>query len=257
MRRRGKGEGTAYEYKPGKWTAQVSLGCDGEGKCKRKTVYGKSQAEVLSKERQIHQQLADGTYGDTDLTVKAYLERWLKEKARTVKPLTTQLYRYNVEKYVAPRLGRVQLTKLTPLQVQSAISDIADKAGTRTANQARTVLFQAMKQAVKWQLVPRNVVEAVDKLKDIPQEMQLWTFEEAAHFLASIQSHRLYALFYLAMSTGMRRGELLGLRWQDVQEGSITICPCGWQSRYQHAQDGKGIQARSDQPGCNGSFRSS
>ncbi len=147
VRRRGKGEGTAYEYKPGKWTAQVSLGYDGEGKRKRRTMYGKTQAEVMAKVRQIHQQLADGTYSDTDLTVKAYLERWLKEKARTVKPRTAELYKEQAERYVYPRIGNIRLVKLTPLQVQTVVSELAEEIGVSTANKVRTLLFQAMKQA--------------------------------------------------------------------------------------------------------------
>jgi integrase len=86
----------------------------------------------------------------------------------------------------------------------------------------------------------------VDKLKEPHKEMQLWTPKEAAHFLDAIQGHRLYALFYLAMSTGMRRGELLGLRWQDVQEGSLTIkqtlVPVGGKAVISTPKTAKGIR---------------
>jgi integrase len=223
IHRRGKGEGTVSQRKDGTWEGKISLGYDGDGKRRRKTVYGKTQAEVLEKLRQLRQQLSDGVYSDTDKTVRIYLEQWLKEKARTVKPRTAELYREQAERYVYPRIGRVLLVKLTPLQVQNVVGELAEEVGVSTANKVRTLLFQAMKQAVRWQLVPRNVVEAVDKLKEIPKEPQRWTIKEAARFLDSIQGHRLYALFYLAMSTGMRRSELLGLRWCDVQEGAVSV----------------------------------
>lgn len=206
-----------------RWEARVTVGYTDEGKQRRKTVYGNSQAEALERLEKIRGQLAAGTYADTDKTVKAYLADWLREKARTVKPRTAELYREQAERYVYPRIGSVKLAKLTPLQVQAVVGELAEEIGVSTANKVRTLLFQAMKQAVKWELVPRNVVEAVDKLKEPHKEVKTWTLKEAAHFLDTIQGHRLYAAFYLGMSTGMRRGELLGLRWQDVQAGAVNI----------------------------------
>ena len=152
-----------------------------------------------------------------------YLQQWLEDKKRTVKPRSAEFYRYNIEKYVTPRLGNVRLDKLTPLQVQAMMSDVADNAGTSTANKCRTTLNAALSQAVKWQLIHRNPVNAVDKFKETKREMTLWTPAQTAHFVKVASTHRLYALFYLAISTGMRRGELLGLRWQDVTPSAVTI----------------------------------
>lgn len=124
-----------------------------------------------------------------------------------------------------PQIGGVQLGKLTPLQIQTMGSDIAGLSGARTANMCRTILFSALKQALHWGLIPRNPVEGVDRMKEHRQEMNPWTSAEAVTFLDAARSHRLYPFFYLAMSTGMRRGELLGLCWQDVKvkAGSLHI----------------------------------
>lgn len=222
-RKRAHGEGTISKRPDGTWEAKVSLGYDADGKRRRKTVYGKTQKEVRAKLDEIKQQLANGTFSDVKLTVKSYLGQWLTEKARQVKPRTAEAYRYNVGKYIVPRIGGVQLAKLTPLQIQTMTSEIADASGARTANMCRTILYSALKQALRWGIIPRNPVEGVDRVKEHTQDMTLWTAAEAVTFLDAARSHRLYPLFYLAMSTGMRRGELLGLRWQDVKPGALHI----------------------------------
>ncbi len=212
-----------FERSNGTWAGEVTTGYDENGKQKRKTVYGKTQAEALAKLGEVKQQLATGTFTDTKLTVKAYLEQWLTHKEAQVKPRTAELYRHVSEYHIMPRIGRRRLDKLTPLDVQGMVAGVAANGSIRTANQCRTVLFSALKQAIRWQLLARNPVEAVDALKETPREMTLWTPEEVVRFLDTARAHRLYPLFYLALSTGKRRGELLGLRWQDVNGSIISI----------------------------------
>lgn len=221
--RRGRGEGTVFERANGTWAGEVTTGYDEEGKQKRKTVYGKTQAEALAKVAEIKQRLVNGTFSDTKLTVKEYLKTWLEEKERQVKARTAHDYRYNLEKYIYPKIGQVKLDKLTPLQVQRFLSEIADAVSPDRANKCRRELLGAFKQAVRWGLIPRNPVDAVAPLKHERREMVLWTGIQAAAFLDTARAHRLYALFYLAMSTGLRSGELLGLRWQDIQGDRLII----------------------------------
>lgn len=207
----------------GRWRADVSLGYDANGKRKRKPVYGRTQKEVRQKLDELKQQLAQGTLSDKKLTVKEYLERWLTEKARQVKPRTMEIYTHCVNAHIVPRIGRLQLAKLTPMNVQTMVGSIADEVGVSSANKSRTVLFSAMRQALRWQLVIHNPVEAVDTLKERKREMVLWTAQEAVRFLETAQAHRLYALFYLAMTTGLRRGELLGLMWSDIRGDMLNV----------------------------------
>ena len=122
------------------------------------------------------------------------------------------LYQEQAERYVIPKIGRVKLDKLTPLNLQQMVSELADEIGAPTANKARTLMFAALKQAVQWQLIARNPCEAVAKLKETRQEMILWTPAETVQFLEAARNHRLYAAFYVAVFAGLRRGELLGLR---------------------------------------------
>jgi integrase len=220
--RRGRGEGSVFQRADGTWTGEVTTGYNENGKQKRKTVYGKTQAEALAKIAAVKQQLTSGTFTDTKLTVKAYLEQWLEEKERHVKPTTHEVYEY-AGRCLYPHIGSVRLDKLTPLQIQTAFNNIADSNGRAAANKCRRVLLGAYKQAVKWQLVTRNPVEAVSPLKEVRREQTLWTPEEAARFLAMVRPHRLNALFYLGMATGLRRGELLGLRWEDIKGNTLYI----------------------------------
>ncbi|MBI3961113.1 MAG: hypothetical protein HY335_00035, partial [Deinococcus sp.] len=164
-KKRGNGEGTLFRRQDGTWQGAVSLGYDGDGKRKRRTVYGKTQAGVRAKLDELKQQVASGMFSETRLTVRVHLDHWLAEKARQVKPRTVECYGHCIRAHIAPRLGRVSLTKLTPMHVQTMLGELADGVGGRTANLCRSLLFSAMKQAVRWQLISRNPVEAVDPLK--------------------------------------------------------------------------------------------
>lgn len=98
-----------------------------------------------------------------------------------------------------------------------------ERKGISTANKCRVVLHHALKQAVRYRLISVNPVNAVDRLKENKRDLKLWTPEEAERFLDVAMAYRLYALFYLAMAAGLRRGELLGLRWQDITPTAISV----------------------------------
>jgi hypothetical protein len=237
-RRARNGQGSIYEATyTDKRTGQTLTRWQGQvvipqelGPAKRKTVYGQSYAEVKSKMAALQRQVAEGTAANTAQTVEGYLANWLRTVERTIQPTTLEQYRLCVHNHLVPRIGAKRLDKLTPLQVQRLISEVADaiaakgqSKGVSTANRCRRVLYMALKQAVRWQLLARNPVEAVNALPETPRDMKLWEPAEAARFLAAAQAHRLYAAFYLAMSTGLRRGELLGLRWCDIDGHRLHI----------------------------------
>lgn len=143
--RRGRGEGTVSERPDGTWTGQVTTGYDENGKQKRKTVYGKTQAEALAKLAEVKQRLANGTYSDTKLTVESYLEQWLKEKERTLKPSMLEQYTSCIGRSIMPHVGKIKLDKLTPMQVQALVNEIHDTSGAARAAKCRTVLFMDAK----------------------------------------------------------------------------------------------------------------
>ena len=218
-RRRDKGDGSVWETKYG-WQAALTVGYDENGKQKRRVVSGKTKAEVRKKLDALKQQLGNGTLPIDDLTLSAFLERWLTEKKRQVKPRTIESYQETIDRYIKPKLGRTKLSKLTPLRIQAALGEVADEVSAHTSNYTRSVLSIALNQAVKWNLLTSNPAKAVDRVRQEKREMTLWTPEEIVRFLEHAKEHRLYALFYLAITSGLRIGELLGLRWADLK-GSV------------------------------------
>ena len=132
--RRGRGEGTVSERPDGTWTGQVTTGYDENGKQKRKTVYGKTQAEALAKLAEVKQRLLSGTLSDTKLTMKEYLELWLGHKQLEVKPRSHAYYAKYVALYIVPHLGSKKLDKLTTPNVRRALLEVKDKVSIDAAN---------------------------------------------------------------------------------------------------------------------------
>lgn len=217
--KRANGEGSICRRSNGKgWVGSLTLGHDQNGKQLRKYVSGDTQAEVrekldaLKRDRERGQAPTDGK-----LTVAEVMERWLTFKSRDVRQTTYADYQTHVRQFLKPRLGQVKLDKLTPLQVEDMVVGVLD-SGQSPARAIRClkVLKMALSQAVDWGLTSRNAAERVKPPKAVKREMQVWTPEQVQRFLKAAEGHRYYALFYTAIATGMRRGELMALEWADV-----------------------------------------
>ena len=254
MPKRASGEGTLSRRKDkaGKtigWRAAVTVGHHEDGSQDRRWVSGKTQAEVQDKLRALQADMHTGMVADTEgLTVADFMARWTEHKERDgVKPNTVQSYRDTVKRYILPHIGKVKLEKLRPLDVEHLLSKLS-KAGKSAAMSAYTlrVLKMALRQAVRWQMLPRNVAEAVRPPKVERPEMHVWTADQVAAFLDVTQAHRMHAAFYLALMTGMRRGEVLGLKWADLDfaRSRLTVktqpCRSAWRRDAGQAARGQG-----------------
>jgi len=137
---------------------------------------------------------------------------------------TFDRYETAVRVHIKPALGRLKLKKLTPAHVQTLYQDKLD-AGFAPASviKLHVVLHKALSQAVAWHMVPRNVAEVVKAPRPTPKEMRPLSAEETRHLLEAARGDRLEALYVLAVTTGMRQGELLALKWQDVDLENATI----------------------------------
>ncbi len=222
--RRGKGEGSVFEQANGTWRGKVTVGYSEDGKQRFRWVSGKTQAEVLAKVAELKQQLVTGTLADTTLTVGKYLTLWLGHKQHEVKPRTHEYYEKYAKLYLRPHIGGVKLAKLTTADVRRTLLAAKEKVSADCANKTRAVLLRAMKQAVRDGLVPRNPVESVAPFKvQATKKDPAWEAAETLRFLDTARPHRLFAAFYLALTTGLRHGEVLGLRWQDVEGDTLHV----------------------------------
>jgi len=227
----GNGEGSIYKYKNKKGEVIGYRGAytvhTAEGP-KRRYVSGKTRDDVRVKLTKAMADRDDGLFSDDEnITIGEYLDRWLSDCVRgSVRESTFDRDSYLVRVHIKPALGRIKLSKLSPVQVQGFYRDRLDAGlSTSTVNKVHTVLHKALSQAELWCLIPHNPTEAVKAPSPASQEMRPLSPEEAGRLLKAACSDRFEALYVLAVTTGMRRGELLGLKWSDVdlKGGAVSI----------------------------------
>jgi integrase len=151
--------------------------------------------------------------------VGEFLNQWLEESVKpSARPRTLESYSFLVKKHLTPALGRFPLVKLSPIDVQRLInSKIATgKLSARTVRYMHAVLRSALNRAVEWHLIKRNVALRVRLPRAAKPKIRPLTCEEAKYLLEAVTGSRLEALYSVALSLGLREGEILGLRWEDV-----------------------------------------
>ncbi len=217
MGRRGNGEGTITRRKDGRWEARYYV--QTVNGVKRKVLYGKTRAEVSDKLVKAQSDRIDGiAYDDENMTLGEYIEAWFKGSVfGSVRQSTYDRDTNLVNNHIKPILGGVKLKKLNAAQVQSFYRNRLDAGlSSSTVHKMHDILRRGLTQAVGWHLVPRNVADTVKPPRPAPKEMQALSNAEARRLLEAAGEDRLEALYILAIHTGMRQGELLALRWQDV-----------------------------------------
>jgi integrase len=215
--RRGNGEGSISRRKDGRWEAKYTAHtADGP---KRRTLYGKTRKEVADKLARALADRASGYTFDTEnMTVGEYLDRWLNDSDKgSVRTSTYERHEQIVRLHLNPAIGRVKLSKLTPAHVQGLYRDKLDSGlSPATVQKIHAVLHKALAQALKWNMIPRNATDAVKAPRPAPEEMYPLSPEEASKLMEAAHGDKLEALYILAVQTGMRQGELLALKWEDV-----------------------------------------
>lgn len=241
MGKRGNGEGSISCRNGGGWMGQYVVHT-AEGR-KRRTVYGRTRSEVAKKLARALSQREDGLVFDAgNLKLGEYLERWLKDSVEgNVRSRTHANYQLQVRRHIVPALGSIKLKALSPAHVQGLYRQKLDSGlSPASVRYIHAVLHRALKQALRWGLVPSNVSEAVDLPKLVNAEVDALLPKEARAFLEAARGDRFEALYVVAVTTGMRRGELLGLRWPDVTlDGTATLRVA---RQLQRIRDGSGLQ---------------
>ena len=216
MPRRRAGDPKPFEYKPGRWRLDVQLGRGSRAHRARVSLYGSSSDEVLeAKDDHLRRHRLGLGPIDESLTVADYLLAW-SDGLTGLRPRTVESYRGTVDRHLIPTLGTLSLVRLRAADIRRAVREIGERTGIRTAAYAVTVLRLALGVAVRDRILERN--EAIDVRRprsDAPEREPLRA-DGIRALLAGVAGDRLEALYVVALTTGLRRGELLGLRWRDV-----------------------------------------
>lgn len=217
-RRRPRGEGSIYETKSGGWRAAIVVPDPDSGKTVRRVVRGRDFDEVKERLRRLREDVEHGAVEPGRArTVAAYAATWTPALRQRVRPSTWRSHEQYLRLYVLPAIGAAKLRTLTPTAVERMTAGmIARGLSPTTAKGARTTLRMMLRDAERDGLVVRNVAALARPPRTERHELQVLTVAETRRFLEGTADDDLGPLFALAAMTGMRQGEVLGLRWADV-----------------------------------------
>jgi len=216
----------------GTWAYRLDLGVDAAGARQQKQVSGfptkRAAQAALNEALAGHQR---GAYvAPSRETVAEFLTMWVDGVKTELAPSGWTNYRNVIHVYVIPRIGRTRLVHLTPPKLKMLYAELLSTGrrdgsalSPRTVQLTHKILHRALSDAVKWRLIQSNPADAVRAPKGTRREMTVWTVEEASAFLNATAGDRLYALWLVALYVGLRRGELAGLRWKDVDLAGSTL----------------------------------
>jgi len=224
-RRRINGDGSVYKRQDGYW-AGAFYARTTAGRRKRIVVYGKTLQEARDKLLKAMQQARAGIpVPDQAWRLDLYLEYWLENIVkRNRRPATYNLYEMTVRLYLIPGLGNRRLTSLSVPVVQDFLNQRLEKGDSvRKVQVMRTVLSAALTRAVREELLVRNVARLAELPESKPATIHPWSASEARQFLAAAKDDSLHAAFVVLIFYGLRRGEALGLRWEDIDFDAGTI----------------------------------
>jgi len=225
MVKKANGEGSITQMENGRWRVRVMI--DG----KRHSAYTATRKEAQAKYREFHGNADRGLLPSPEkLTLDRHLERWLADVVQpSVRPRTHKGYSDVARLHLLPTLGKVKLTQLQPNQVQQLYGQLtASGLAPKSVRNVHAVLRRALNQAVDWNLVPRNVATLAKPPRVARKEVEVLSPAEVRILLAAARGDRWEALIATALATGMRQGELLGLKWADVdltRAVSIEVAP--------------------------------
>jgi integrase len=211
-KKRGQGEGSVFRRKDGLWVAQVTV------QAKHISKYFKKQKDAIDWLQDTRNQIQNGlTYNGAQITVGVFLEDWLNSYKSSVRPKTIYQYREIVKNKIIPAIGKIKLKDLRPDKIQYFYNTCLDNGvSERTTLLIHAVLHRALNQALQWGLIGRNPSQAVTRPRYKRKEMMILTGDQVGVFLAAAKETNCEVIYWLAVTTGIREGELLGLKWSDL-----------------------------------------
>ncbi|SFA83026.1 Site-specific recombinase XerD [Lentibacillus halodurans] len=202
------------------WYYVIEMGKGINGKRKQKKKRGfKTKKEAHKAMTEMLHELNSGTYVEPKkITMNEFLSEWLKNKQLTVGENTYLKYSRTVNSHVIPYIGEIMLPDLSAMHVQQLYHTLSQEKGLSNDNirNVHKFLSQALKQGVKFEYIPKNVTEFIELPKVQKKEVEVWDLDEVQHFLEVTKTNRYYIVYQIAINTGMRQSEILGLRWKDI-----------------------------------------
>ena len=255
-KRRANGEGNIRKRKDGRWEGRYTVGHDPEtGKAIIKNVLGKTQAEVKEKLKKAIEENVGIDYGRTKTyTVGTWLEVWMENYAKIkLRPSTYKTSQGFLKNHIKPQIGSIPLADLTSLDLQRFYKHLLDGGrvdrveakkkpkglAPKTVRNIHQMIGSAYNLAIEQKLVSKNPTQGCALPKVEHKEMKTLTADQLSAFFREARDSGVYELYYLDLATGLRRGELLGLKWTDVDldRGILKI------QRAISRQNGKVVEA--------------
>ncbi|MGW2490072.1 tyrosine-type recombinase/integrase [Streptomyces sp. NPDC001606] len=226
-KKRPNGGGTISKRKDGRYQGAAYV-TDTDGNRVRKYVYGATWDEANEKLGKLQDQERNGIpVPSRSWTLGEWLTYWVEHIVKPEREHNTYVkYESKIRLYLLPHLAKKPLTKLTPAQIRTFMATLKrEKVGAATRFEVLRVLRNALNRAMREELLTRNVALLVDMPKVSKDKGKAWSAREAIVFLRSTRAHRLYAACVLVLVLGLRRGEVLGLRWQDIDFEAHQFTP--------------------------------
>jgi len=231
--KRGNGEGSISKRQDGRWCAVATVGRNPGGSLKRKFIYGKTRQEVAKKLAELQNEiLTDQRIEPSSITMKEWLEKWLwKYKKIEIRPTTLGSYEQQIRIHIDPELGHIKLKDLNSEYIQTFYNEKYekgryDKSGglsAATLRKIHNIIYGALEKAVDEKLIPYNYCKNTSLPKIIKKEVRAFNSEEQKKFIEALKNESLGTAFMVSLFAGLRRGEVLGLKWDNVDTENNII----------------------------------
>ena len=227
MSKRGNGEGSVCRRPNGRWQGSITIGRDDRGRLIRKYFYGKTRKETSEKLNRAIEELRDNRFinKSDNPTVEQWCHEWLwSYKRNSVKQKTFDQYETILRTHIIPDIGDIRLADLKTMHIQRIINKMHDSGlSHRTIEVMKIVMHAALKQAQRNKLVSENVCENVVLPRKQPKHIRVLNEDEQTKLIAALKDNYIGRGLLFALYTGMRRGEVLALKWSDYDKNEKTI----------------------------------